>query len=263
MREYDKFYINGEWVEPLTPNSHDVINPATEAVCARISVGAAEDVDRAARAARAAFRSFGRSSRQERIELLGAICEQYQKRYNDIADAISEEMGAPTKLAVESQAATGIGHLSTALEVLKDFEFEEQAGASRVFKEPIGVVGMITPWNWPINQITCKVAPALAVGCTVVLKPSEVAPLSAYIFTEVMHEAGVPAGVYNMVNGDGPGVAPPFPATPKSTWSRSPAPPGPARLWRRTRRPRSSASPRNWGASPRISCWMTWTWKLR
>lgn len=206
MRVYDKFYINGEWVDPATPKSLDVINPATEGVCATISIGSAEDVDRAARAARAAFATFGRSSREERIELLAAIVEVYQKRYNDIADAISEEMGAPTKLSVEAQAATGIGHLATALEVLKTFEFEEMAGASRIFKEPIGVVGMITPWNWPINQITCKVAPALAVGCTVVLKPSEVAPLSGYLFTEVMHEAGVPAGVYNMVNGDGPGV---------------------------------------------------------
>jgi aldehyde dehydrogenase (NAD+) len=206
MRVYDKFYINGEWVDPVTPKSLEVINPATEGVCATISIGSAEDVDKAARAARAAFSTFSRTTREERIELLAAIIEVYQKRYNDMADAISEEMGAPTKLSVEAQAATGIGHLATALEVLKTFEFEETAGASRVFKEPIGVVGMITPWNWPINQITCKVAPALAVGCTVVLKPSEVAPLSGYLFTEIMHEAGVPAGVYNMINGDGPGV---------------------------------------------------------
>ena len=206
MRVYDKFYINGEWVDPVTPKSLDVINPATEGVCATISIGSAEDVDKAARAARAAFRTFGRTTREERIELLAAIVEVYQKRYNDIADAISEEMGAPTKLSVEAQAATGMGHLATALEILKTFEFEEVAGNSKIFKEPIGVVGMITPWNWPINQITCKVAPALAVGCTVVLKPSEVAPLSGYLFTEVMHEAGVPAGVYNMINGDGPGV---------------------------------------------------------
>jgi aldehyde dehydrogenase (NAD+) len=206
MRVYDKFYINGEWVDPVAPKSLEVINPATEGVCATISIGSAEDVDKAAQAARAAFASFGRTTREERIEMLAAIVEVYQKRYNDIADAISEEMGAPTKLSVEAQAATGIGHLATALEILKTFEFEEMAGASRIFKEPIGVVGMITPWNWPINQITCKVAPALAVGCTVILKPSEVAPLSGYLFTEVMHEAGVPAGVYNMINGDGPGV---------------------------------------------------------
>lgn len=206
MRVYDKFYINGEWVDPISPKSLDVINPANESVCATISIGSAEDVDRAAKAARAAFHTFSRTTREERIAYLAALVEVYQKRYNDIADAISEEMGAPTKLAVEAQAATGIGHLATALEVLKTFEFEEAAGHSRVFKEPIGVCGLITPWNWPINQITCKVAPALAVGCTMILKPSEVAPLSAYIFSEVVHEAGLPAGVFNMINGDGPGV---------------------------------------------------------
>lgn len=206
MKVYDKFYINGQWVDPVTPKSLDVINPATEDVCARISIGSAADVDKAAAAARTAFNTFGKSSREERIDLLAAVVEAYKKRYNDIAAAISEEMGAPTKLAVEAQAATGIGHLATALEILRNYEFEEVAGNSRIFKEPIGVCGLITPWNWPINQITCKVAPALAVGCTVILKPSEVAPLSGYLFSEVMHEAGVPAGVYNMINGDGPGV---------------------------------------------------------
>ncbi|MEP5568576.1 MAG: aldehyde dehydrogenase family protein [Halioglobus sp.] len=206
MRVYDKFYINGEWVDPVTPKSMDVINPANEQVCATISIGSAADVDKAAIAARNAFNTFGRSSREERIAILAALVEAYQNRYNDVADAISEEMGAPTKLAVEAQAATGIGHLATALEILQSYEFEEVAGNSRIIKEPIGVCGMITPWNWPINQITCKVAPALAVGCTVILKPSEVAPLSGYLFTEIVHEAGLPAGVFNMINGDGPGV---------------------------------------------------------
>lgn len=206
MRIYDKFYINGQWVAPVSPLSLDVINPANEQVCASISIGSAADVDIAAQAARKAFETFSCTTRAQRIELLAALVEVYQKRYNDIADAISEEMGAPTKLAVEAQAATGMGHLATAMEVLKTYEFEEMAGASRIIKEPIGVCGLITPWNWPINQITCKVAPALAVGCTMVLKPSEVAPLSAYIFSEIIHEAGVPAGVYNMINGDGPGV---------------------------------------------------------
>ena len=152
MRVYDKFYINGQWVEPLSPKSLDVINPATEQVCARISIGSAADVDVAAKAARKAFETYSRSSRQQRIDVLAALIEQYQKRYNDMADAISEEMGAPTKLAVEAQAATGIGHLMTAMEILKTYEFEETAGASRVFKEPIGVCGLITPWNWPIGQ---------------------------------------------------------------------------------------------------------------
>ncbi len=206
MREYTQFYINGEWVEPNSPNSFDVINPANEEVCAHIALGNETDVDNAVQAARAAFDTFGYSSREERIEVLAAVIEAYKANYNDIAEAISMEMGAPTKLAVEAQAGSGMGHLVQALEVLKNFEFEEGIGPHRVFKEPIGVVGMITPWNWPVNQITCKVAPALAVGCTMVLKPSEVAPLSGYLFTKVMHEAGVPAGVYNMVNGDGPGV---------------------------------------------------------
>lgn len=206
MRVFDKFYINGEWVDPVTPRSMDVINPATEEVCGSISIGSAADVDKAAAAARAAFNTYSRTSKQERIDLLASICEAYQKRYNDMADAISDEMGAPTKLAVNAQAAMGIAHMSTAMEILKNYEFQETAGNSMVFKEPIGVCGLITPWNWPVNQISCKVAPALAVGCTVILKPSEVAPLSGYIFSEILHDAGVPAGVYNMINGDGPGV---------------------------------------------------------
>lgn len=206
MREYTQFYINGEWVDPTAPNSFDVINPATEGVCGHIALGNETDVDKAVAAAKAAFASFSVSSREDRIALLAAIVEAYKARYNDVADAISEEMGAPTKLAVQAQAGAGLGHIAQALEVLQTFEFEEGIGPHRVFKEPIGVVGMITPWNWPVNQITCKVAPALAVGCTMVLKPSEVAPLSGYVFSEIMHAAGVPAGVYNMVNGDGPGV---------------------------------------------------------
>ena len=168
--------------------------------------GNQDDVNKAVAAAKAAFVTYGRSPREERIQLLEAVIEAYKANYNDIAEAISLEMGAPTKLAVEAQAGSGMGHLMMALEVLKTFDFEEDLGPNRVFKEPIGVCGMITPWNWPVNQIACKVAPALAVGCTMVLKPSEVAPLSGYLFSKVMHEAGVPAGVYNMLNGDGPGV---------------------------------------------------------
>jgi aldehyde dehydrogenase (NAD+) len=206
MREYKQFYINGEWVDPVTPRSLDVINPATEEVCAQISLGGEEDVNRAVAAAKAAFESFSRTSRQERIELLESCVEVYQKYYNDIADAIREEMGAPQELAAGAQAFCGMGHLQEAAKILKTFEFEEDLGEHRVFKEAIGVCGLITPWNWPVNQISCKVAPALAVGCTVVLKPSEVAPLSGYLFSQVMHEAGVPPGVFNMVNGDGPGV---------------------------------------------------------
>ncbi len=206
MRDYRQFYINGEWVDPVEPNDFDVVNPATEEVCAKISLGGEEDVNRAVAAARSAFETYSRTSREERIELLESCVEVYQKYYNDIADAIREEMGAPKELANGSQAYCGLGHLQEAAKVLRTFEFEEDLGEHRVFKVPVGVCGLITPWNWPVNQISCKVAPALAVGCTVVLKPSEVAPLSGYLFSQVMHEAGVPAGVYNMVNGDGPVV---------------------------------------------------------
>jgi aldehyde dehydrogenase (NAD+) len=203
MREYTQFYINGEWVDPITPDQVDVMNPATEEVCAHISQGSQGDVDIAVAAAKAAFESFSRTSREERVELLESCVDVYKKYYNDIADAIREEMGAPKGFAGGAQAFCGQGHLQEAVKVLKNFEFEEDMGEHRVFKEPIGVCGLITPWNWPVNQIGCKVAPALAVGCTMVLKPSEVAPLSAYLWAQVMDEAGVPAGVFNMVNGSG------------------------------------------------------------
>ncbi|MBA6412505.1 aldehyde dehydrogenase family protein [Parahaliea sp. F7430] len=206
MRNYTQFYIDGKWVDPISPRSLEVINPATETVCATISIGSEADVDKAVAAARKAFESYGRSSVAERIELLESCVAAYEKRYNDIAAAISEEMGAPKTLAVTAQAHAGLGHLQEALKVLRTFEFEEDLGEHRVFKEPIGVCGLITPWNWPVNQIGCKVAPALAVGCTMILKPSEVAPLSGYIWSQIMDEAGVPAGVFNMINGDGPGV---------------------------------------------------------
>ena len=193
MRNYNQFYINGQWVAPIEPKLLDVINPANEEVCAQISMGSEADVDVAAKAARLAFNSYGYSSREERITLLEKIIEVYKKYYDEVADAITEEMGAPTKLAKGGQAHTGLGHFQSALKALKTYEFNEDLGNSEIVLEPIGVCGFITPWNWPINQIACKVAPALAVGCTVILKPSEVAPLSAYIFTKIMHEAGVPA----------------------------------------------------------------------
>jgi aldehyde dehydrogenase (NAD+) len=206
MRDYTKFYIGGEWVEPATPNPLDVINPATEEVAGRINLGSAADVDRAVAAAKKAFPAFARTSVKDRIDLLGAIAAEYQKRYNDIAAAITEEMGAPAWLSNQAQAALGIGHIGTAIEVLKNYKFDELRGTTLITREPIGVCAFITPWNWPINQIACKVAPALAVGCTMVLKPSEIAPFSGYIWTEILHAAGVPAGVFNLVNGDGPGV---------------------------------------------------------
>ena len=206
MRNYLKFYINGTWVDPVTPKTLDVINPATEAVAGRISMGSAADVDAAVRAARAAFASYSQTSVAERVALLEAIINEYKKRYADMAAAITEEMGAPAMLAQKAQAAMGVGHLTTALNVLKDYHFQEQRGTTLLVKEPIGVCGLITPWNWPVNQIACKVAPALAVGCTMVLKPSEIAPFSAQVWTEILHAAGVPAGVFNLVNGDGPTV---------------------------------------------------------
>ena len=206
MRDYRKFYIDGRWVMPAEDHPFEVINPATEAVCGQISLGGQADVDAAVKAAREAFKTYGHSSRQERIELFEAIIAEYKNRYNDIAEAITEEMGAPTSLAAQAQTGSGLGHIKTALAILKDFAFEEHSGNGRIYKEPIGVCGLITPWNWPMNQVTCKVSPALATGCTMVLKPSEIAPLSAYIFAEIMDKAGVPAGVFNLVNGDGPGV---------------------------------------------------------
>ena len=206
MREYMKFYIDGAWVDPANPRELEVINPATEAVAGCISLGSAEDVDRAVSSARKAFAAYSRTSRTDRVELLENIMTEYQKRYADIAAAITEEMGAPAWLANQSQAAIGLGHLKTGIEVLKGYRFEEQRGTTMMAKEPIGVCAFITPWNWPINQIACKVVPALAVGCTMVLKPSEIAPFSAQIWTEVLHAAGVPAGVFNLVNGDGPTV---------------------------------------------------------
>ncbi len=206
MRDYLKFYIDGAWVDPVTPKTLDVINPATEGVAGRISLGAAADVDKAVKAARKAFESFSRTTREERIELMERIIEEYKKRYADMAEAITEEMGAPGWLSQRAQAAMGVGHMQTAIEVLKSYPFEELRGTTLIAKEPIGVCGFITPWNWPVNQIATKVAPALATGCTMVLKPSEVAPFSGYIWTEIMHAAGVPAGVFNMVNGDGPSV---------------------------------------------------------
>jgi len=201
-----KFYIGGAWVEPAVKHTIDVINPATEQSIGKISLGSAKDVDRAVAAARAAFETFSRSKKEERVALLQDIIRVYQKRYEEIARTISTEMGAPIWLSKAAQAATGIAHLNQTIEVLKAYEFGELRGSTLIVHEPVGVCGFITPWNWPVNQIMCKVAPALAAGCTVVLKPSEIAPLNAVIVAEIFDEAGVPAGVFNLVNGDGPTV---------------------------------------------------------
>jgi aldehyde dehydrogenase (NAD+) len=206
MREYLKFYIGGEWVAPVELKTLDVINPATEKVAGKIALGSAADVDKAVKAARRAFAGWSLTTREERLDVLKRILDEYQKRIGDLAAAITEEMGAPASLAGGFQVGLGVGHLTTAIEVLKNFRFEEPRGATMIVKEPVGVCGLITPWNWPMNQIAVKVFPALATGCTVVLKPSEVAPFSGQIFAEIMHAAGVPAGVFNLIQGDGPGV---------------------------------------------------------
>jgi aldehyde dehydrogenase (NAD+) len=204
--EYRKFYIEGRWVDPVEPREFTVINPATEEPAGVISLGTAKDVDRAVSAARRAFDGFAQTTREERRVLLEGILAVYKERYADIGNAIRDEMGAPAKLAQGSQAGVGVGHLSAMIEILKTFEFEERRGSSRLVWEPIGVSGLITPWNWPMNQVAAKVVPALAAGCTMVLKPSEFSPFSAAIWAEVLHEAHVPPGVFNLVNGTGPEV---------------------------------------------------------
>lgn len=206
MKDYRQFYINGNWQNPTAACDFPVINPATEQAIATISLGSSHDVDIAVAAARHAFSSFGKSSVEYRISLLEALLKQYMARYDEMAHAISLEMGAPIDLAINAQADCGKGHIESTLAALKEFEFERPLGNATIVKEPIGVCGFITPWNWPINQIACKVAPALATGCTMILKPSEIAPLSAQLFSQMVHDAGYPAGVYNMVHGDGMGV---------------------------------------------------------
>ena len=201
-----EFYIDGQWVKPVHADTIDVVNPATEQIIETISAGSAEDIDRAVSAARRAFDSFSRSSKEDRIELLTSVREIYKKRFDDIAEAIRLEMGAPLHLANGGQTSVGLGHLKTAIRVLEEFEYEQEKDGFLIRYEPIGVCGLITPWNWPMNQIVAKLAPVLAAGCTCVLKPSELAPLSAHIMAEILHEAGVPAGVFNLVNGYGPVV---------------------------------------------------------
>lgn len=206
MLEKLKFYIDGKWVDPVTPKTCEVINPANEEPFAKISMGSKADVDKAVAAARKAFDSFSRTTKKQRIELLQSVIATYQKHLDEIAEAIHTEMGAPMWLAKAAQAPAALGHMGTTLQALTEFEFEVPRGKNMIRYEAAGVCGLITPWNWPINQIAAKVAPALAAGCTMILKPSEIAPLNGILFAQVMHEAGVPAGVFNLVNGDGPTV---------------------------------------------------------
>lgn len=206
MREKLNFYIDGKWVAPAKARTHDVINPANEEPVGRISLGSAADVDKAVAAAKRAFETWSQTSIDERKALLDKIIAIYQRRMPEMAETISMEMGAPLPMANAMQAPAGLGYLMDARKQLDEFKFEEDQPGSHIIKEPIGVVGMITPWNWPMNQICAKVGPALAAGCTMVLKPSELAPLNAVLFAEILDEAGVPPGVFNLVNGDGPGV---------------------------------------------------------
>jgi aldehyde dehydrogenase (NAD+) len=206
MKNADKFFIDGAWVAPSREDLIDVINPATEQVIARIANGSAADVDKAVFAAQKAFESFSQTSIESRLEMLERIREGLINRAPEIARLISAEMGAPMSFARDAQAATCVAHADAMIAVLKDFSFEQVVGNTLITKEPIGVVGLIAPWNWPLNQVVCKVLPAIASGCTIVLKPSEVAPLDAILFADILTEAGVPPGVFNLVNGDGPSV---------------------------------------------------------
>lgn len=207
MREYLKFYIDGHWVDPAEGlKTLDIENPANEEITGRIALGSAADVDRACKAASRAFGAWSSTSPEERVKVLHRILTEYQKRFGDLAKAITEEMGAPITLSQNAQVPVGMAHLMSAIETLRNFKFREERDKTLIVKEPIGVCGLITPWNWPMNQLICKVAPAIATGCTMVLKPSEVSPFSAHIFAEIMHAAGVPAGVFNLINGDGPTV---------------------------------------------------------
>ncbi|WP_440912936.1 aldehyde dehydrogenase family protein [Candidatus Pelagibacter sp.] len=209
MLDKRKFYIDGEWVDPIKKNDFDVINPCNEDPCAVISLGSTEDTNRAVKAAKTAFETWKETSKEERIKLLEKLLTIYKKRFNEMAEAISLEMGAPMDWSTDVQTASGRDHLEDFILRLKNFNFEEhfdEKSNNHICYEPIGVCGLITPWNWPINQIALKVAPAFATGCTMILKPSEIAPISGMLFAEMIDEAGFPKGVFNLVNGDGAGV---------------------------------------------------------
>ena len=206
MSNNTKFYIDGAWVDPVTPHLFDVINPATEEVAGQISLGSSADVDHAVVAARRAFCSYSQTSRDERLALLQRIIEGFEARSDELARTMTAEMGSPITFSNEVQTVNALTHFKEMISVLKSYEFERFMGGTLIRREPIGVCGLITPWNWPLNQVTSKLAPAIAAGCTAVLKPSEIASLSAILFAEILHDAGVPKGVFNLVNGDGPTV---------------------------------------------------------
>ena len=203
MNNNNKFFINGKWVEPNSSETLSVINPATEEVICDISLGNQSDLDAAVAAARNAFINYSKSSKEDRLNILERIISSYKKRMNDLSNAVTIEMGAPKTLSEKAQVPSGLGHFMQAKKILENFSFEKEVNSSIVQKEPVGVCGLITPWNWPLNQIACKVAPALAAGCTMILKPSEEAPLSAIIFAEIIEDAKLPDGIFNLINGNG------------------------------------------------------------
>ncbi len=209
MLDKKKFYINGKWVDPIKSNNFEVINPSTEEVCAIINLGSSEDANLAVEAAKKAFESWKETSKENRLKLLEKLLEIYKSKWDEMTNAISTELGCPKDWCSANQTSSGAGHIEDFIKRLKEFNFEpgfDKGSVNHIVYEPIGVCGLITPWNWPINQIALKVIPAFATGCTMVLKPSEIAPLSGMLFAEMIHEAGFPAGVFNLVNGDGPGV---------------------------------------------------------
>ena len=206
MKDKLQFYINGSWIDSESNEKIEVINPANEEIIGHVTAGTRGDIDKAVASAFEAFSSYQHSSKEERIELLNNIISEYENRYDDFVQAITEEMGAPLWLSEKAQASTGIKNIHETLDALKDYQFEKPEGDYTLIKEPIGVIGMITPWNWPMNQITTKVSAALAAGCTMVLKPSEISPYCAMLLAEVFDAAGVPDGVFNVVNGYGPTV---------------------------------------------------------
>ena len=206
MSDKKKFYINGKWVSPKSNKSIQVINPATEEVCAEISLGSKEDVNDAVLSAKEAFKTWAFSSKKERLEPLEKLYELYKKRWSDIAETITTEMGAPKDFSTKLQAGTGAAHIKTFIRYLKEFDFEEDGESFLIRKEPIGVIGMITPWNWPMNQMSTKVASAIAAGCTMVLKPSEISPFCGIHLAKVIEKSDLPNGVFNLVNGLGPVV---------------------------------------------------------
>ena len=209
MLDKKKFYINGEWVDPKNPNNFEVINPSTEEVCAVINLGSSDDTNSAVKAARNAFETWKETSKEEKLLLLEKLLKIYKARWDDMTDAITTELGCPKDWCSANQTSSGAGHIEDFIKRLKDFNFEpgfDNGSVNHIVYEPIGVCGLITPWNWPINQIALKVIPAFATGCTMILKPSEIAPLSGMLFAEMIHEAGFPAGVFNLLTGDGAGV---------------------------------------------------------